>query len=70
MVDEVEEITDARSHKSTKRYININPETKKPEPVKVVLVNMPIMVKSQYCILNNINKVSDQKKANQELKME
>ena len=63
MVNEIQEITDAISHTTTKTKIN-------KEPVKVVLVNMPIMVRSQYCILNNINRVIDQQKAIQELKME
>lgn len=63
MVNEIQEITDAVSHITQKTKIN-------KEPVKVVLVRMPIMVKSQYCILNNIDKVIDQQKANQELKME
>ena len=63
MVNEIQEITDAISHTTEKTKIN-------KEPVKAVLVRMPIMVKSQYCILNNIDKVIDQQKANQELKME
>ena len=45
MVNEIQEITDAVSHITQKTKIN-------KEPVKVVLVRMPIMVKSQYCILN------------------
>ena len=63
LVNEIQEITDAISHKTIKTVIN-------KEPEKVVLVNMPIMVRSQYCILNNINKVIDQQKAMKEIQME